>query len=414
MERARPAVLLLAALPAACAAMPPAWERPPRVAELDVFPVRPDLRTPALLARGAVERILGRPVPAASAEPLVASREEFESAVAEELRPQVDMLHPGASAAARDTLLRATAGTAARSAVARYSPERRRIFVAPENLSPQMQAAGLEPDRASTRDFLALVLAHEMVHAADDEVFGIGGLYRSAPDAESLRAVAMVVEGRAVHYARRAAEDLGLAADVAAVLPGGRGEMDERRARWLLTYREGAAFVAALEARAGAALAERPLADPPRLTSTLFHPARYGESGEERGPDLAAALAAAGFAGAAAASELDLRARWLPRLGEEAVARAFAGFVSGAGLQRGAGGVSVSLHETPEDAAAYASSLRPLYGLAEGAGEGTKDGLAVVVQVRGRAVASALDRSAEVARRDAEAALAAAEGADRP
>ncbi len=194
----------------------------------------------------------------------------------------------------------------------------------------------------------------------------------------------------------------------AAVLPGGRGEMDERRARFLLTYREGAAFVAALEERGGRALAERPLADPPRSTSTVLHPGRYGKGGEERGPDLVPGLVAAGFPGSAAASELDLRTRWLPLLGEEAVVRAFAGFLSGAGIHRPDGGVSVSLHETQGHAAAYAAALRSLYGMAADAEEGSKDGLAVVVLVEGRTVGCAIGPSPETARREAAAALAAA------
>jgi len=386
---ARKVIPLLALAAAACAS-PPGPPPPPPEGPLDLGAL-------ARMVRPVVEAVLRAPVPDKAWEPAAATREELEADLVEELRPQVDRLHPEASPLARETLLRATARSSSLSVIARYSAARGRIFVAPENLLPQMEAAGLSTDPATTRAFATAVLAHEMVHAADDAAGGLAALFRNAPDAEAGRALGMVLEGRAVHYARRAAERLGLPREASEVLPGGKGPLDERRARFLLTYREGAAFAAALEARGGTALAARPLADPPRLTSTLFHPSRYGPSGEERGPDLVAALVAAGFEGAAAASELDLRARWLPRLGEERTARAFAGFVAGAGLNRPDGGVSVSVHETPEAAMAYASALRSLYA----------DGPAVVIQ-EGKVVAGGVNPSERTARAEAERALGAA------
>jgi hypothetical protein len=246
-----------------------------------------------------------------------------------------------------------------------------------------------------------------MVHAADDAAHGFAAAMRAPADAEALRALGMVAEGRAVHYARLAAEELGIRPAVAAVLPGGSGPTDERKARFLLAYREGAAFAADLERRGGRDLAERALREPPRRTSTVFHPSRYGPRGEASAPDAAAALRAAGFEGAGAASELDLRSRWLPALGEEEVARAFRGFLAGAGVHRPDGGASASIHESAEDAAAYGEALRRLYGIEPGAEEGEKDGLRLCVLVRGPVVGSAVDRSAEDARRDATAALEA-------
>jgi len=394
-----------ALLLSACAAAPPA-PPPPGDETVPLLTVGLDLRTPALRAREAVERVRGRPVPDEAAVPVVATRAEMVDAFCEELRPQVDMLYPGAPPQARETVLRSTAQRSARGVVARYSPERRRILLPTENLLPQMAALGLPTDRAAVRDFLVLVLAHEMVHAVDDAEHGLATLFRSVPDAEALRALGMVVEGRAVHYARRAAADLGLPGEVSSILPAEKGPLDDYRARFLLTYREGAAFAAALEARGGG-LSDRVLADPPRLTSTVFHPERYGPGGEAAVPDLAAALRGAGFAGAAAASELDLRAHWLPVLGEEGTSRAFAGFLAGAGLHRPDGGVSLSIHETPEAAAAYAAGLRRIYGMEEGAAEGATQGLAAVVLVEAHRVASAVGPDTAAARGESERALVA-------
>lgn len=396
-------LLVPALLLAACGSTPPP-PPPPGLESLPSPDLPIDLRLPAARARGAVERVLGRTVPDDAAVPEIATRDEMEDCLVEELRPQVNFLYPDAPENARETVLRATARASSRSVMARYSPPRRRILVTMENLPSQARAAGLPGDRTTLRELATLVLAHEMVHAADDAVHDLGALFHAVPDAESLRALGMVAEGRAVHYARRAGVDLGLREEVLGVLPGGHGEPDERRARFLLTYREGAAFIAALEARGGAALAERALDRPPRSTSTVFHPERFEASGEIPPPDLLPSLRAAGFEGGEA-SELDLRARWLPLLGEEGVARAFAGFRAGVGMHRDGGGVSLSLHETPEAAAAYADALRrvqaPLLDALRASGRAVVE----IVEARGTVVAASVAPDDETARRERDALL---------
>ena len=95
-------------------------------------------------------------------------------------------------------------------------------------------------------------------------------------------------------------------------------------------------------------------------------------------------------------------ARWLPRLGEETTAAAFAGFRAGAGRDGPSGGVSVSVHDSDQAAADYVSALLALY-------EGSPhEGLRVTVFGEGRVVASAVNPSAETAEREARRALAAA------
>jgi hypothetical protein len=317
----------------------------------------------------------------------------------------VNFLHPSAPENARETLLRATSSASARSVLARYSPARKRILVTLENLPAQARASELPGDRATLRALATQVLAHEMVHATDDADHDLAALFHAVPDAEALRALGMVVEGRAVHFARLAGTAMELPAEVVSLLPGAAGELDERRARFLLTYREGASFIAALAERGGHDLAALPLRKPPRSTSTLFHPLRFGRNGEEPPPDMVARMVNAGYAEAGAASELDLRARWLPLLGEEEVARAFAGFQAGAGLHRDGGGVSLSMHETTEAAVAYAAALRrvqePL--LEALAAEGTVR--AQHIEVRGTLVAASVAGTEAAARAEVESLL---------
>lgn len=70
----------------------------------------------------------------------------------------------------------------------------------------------------------------------------------------------------------------------------------------------------------------------------------------------------------------------------------------------------MSAHETAEDAAAYAGSLRGLYGMGPIEEEGTKERLRVCVIVRGSIVGSAMAKAADRARRDAEGAIEAVGG----
>jgi hypothetical protein len=182
--------------------------------------------------------------------------------------------------------------------------------------------------------------------------------------------------------------------------------MDARRARFFLTYGQGAEFVRLVEYDGGRELSDRLLEMPPRHTSTVFHPERYDATGERPPPDAVAMLRSAGFDGAAAASELDLRARWMDELGGERVRSSFSGFLSGSGMQDRSVGVSLSVHESADSAEAYARGLRIIYRL-EGEAGAVEGGFAAVLR-RGRAVSGALGPSVDEAKASAGRALDAA------
>ncbi len=244
-----------------------------------------------------------------------------------DLAPQIARLYPAARPGQVRALVVASADASVKSCVARYSPLRKAILLVRSGFARQAGAAGFAGEGAGS--LLLSALAHEGVHALDDQRFDLGRLYLDAPDREALRAVSMVTEGRATLFGGRVAERLAVPKEIRDRRPGGDEPAGAREAFLRLTYEGGAEFVAALLARGGATLADRALADPPRLTHHLFHPERWPDGGHDERP--AAALAAV-FPAAKPEilSELELRARYADLDGLEAARGLFAGYRGGA------------------------------------------------------------------------------------
>jgi hypothetical protein len=201
------------------------------------------------------------------------------------------------------------------------------VVVVREGFDTQCRSLGVEGERA--RQLLLVSLAHECVHALDDARFSLAKLYRGAADDEALRAVAMVAEGRAVHYGRIAASAAGAPKDLVELLPGGPEPRGEREWHAHLTYRLGARFVAALVERGGNALADRAMTSPPASTWPVCTPSRWPDGrADER------ALAVLGRAGmkdaAKPLSELQLLERYASLHGLDTAERLFASHLGGA------------------------------------------------------------------------------------
>lgn len=273
-----------------------------------------------------VEKACGAAFPAPPR--VVALSEPSAQAVfAEDMRPEFERRYASLPESQRAGLLKLAAQTSVRSCLARYSFGTHNVIVVREGFDTQCAALKVEGERAM--QLLRVSLAHECVHALDDTRFGLAKLYRGAADDEALRAVAMVAEGRAVHFGRIAANAAGAPKDLVDLLPGGDPPKSEREWHVNLTYRLGARFVGALVERGGVALADRATASPPASTWALCVPSRWPDGvRDERG---ARALAAIGFGDAAKPlSELQLLERYASLRGLEAAEKLFADHVGGA------------------------------------------------------------------------------------
>ncbi len=273
-----------------------------------------------------VEKACGATFPAP---PRVVALSEMsaQAVFAEDMRPEFERRYASLPKSQREGLLKLAAQTSVRSCLARYSFGTHNVIVVREGFDTQCAALKVEGERAT--HLLRVSLAHECVHALDDARFDLAKLYRGAADDEALRAVAMVAEGRAVHFGRIAATAAGAPADLVEILPGGESPKTEREWHVNLTYRLGARFVGALVEREGVELADRAIASPPASTWSISVPSRWpGGVRDERG---ARVLAAIGFGDAAKPlSELQLLERYASMRGLDAAEKLFEEHVGGA------------------------------------------------------------------------------------
>lgn len=345
-----------AASPSVDETPPPSAEpapQAPATAEPQPAPAgHPVDRAPAILVRvtAPVEEACGAAF-AAPPRVIEASPDAALEIFARDMAAEIDRRYAWATQGQRRTVLHLAARTSVRSCVARYSFSERAIVLVREGFDGQREAVGIPVERAE--EFLVAALAHECVHALDDQRFDLGRIYAAAPDDESLRARAMVAEGRAVHFGGLAAEALGVAPDLARMLPGGASPEGERAFTLNLTYAGGAAFVRNLLERGGLDLADRALADPPWVTHHVLHPDRWPDGELDTRPGRA--LAAAGYgAEIQALSELQLRARYAAADGPDASRELFASFRGGSQVLAGDTNLAVLAFADTASARRYA------------------------------------------------------------
>jgi len=268
----------------------------------------------------------------------------------EEFRRDVAILYPERPESSRKLLAQMLARSFARVVRAKYGLITKKLHVASTALDRLPE--GLAPNRV-----LTLIVVHEAVHAMDDAAFDISARIAAAPDAEAHRALRMVIEGRAEHYAAAVAPILGIPKEVDARLSARRdpGEALVRSA--------GRNFIAALSER-DPKLAAKALTDPPRSTSVVFHPARFGRPFDP--PDAVAALGAATLgAQVRPVSELNHRKILGTRLTGAEVEKMFAGYLAGAAVATPDGArYSLTEHESAATATAFLAGLMAFEGQA--------------------------------------------------
>jgi hypothetical protein len=270
-----------------------------------------------------------------------------------EYRRDVAILHPARSESSRELLAQMLARSMTKVVRAKYGLITKKIHVASTALDRLPE--GLEPDRV-----LVLIVVHEAVHAMDDRAFDLSKAIAGTPDAEALRALRMVIEGRAEWHGGRVAALLGASAEVEKKLAA-RRDVGERVVR-----DAGRAFVEAIGKR-DPKLAATLLTRPPRTTSEVFHPDRYGR--DDPAPDAAAPLLATKLAPQAEIlSELRLRKRIATRLEPAAVEKMFAGYLSGAAVvARDRTRFTLTEHGSEAGAKAFLKGLMAFEG--QGAGD---------------------------------------------
>ncbi|MEN8151605.1 MAG: hypothetical protein ABFS86_17450 [Planctomycetota bacterium] len=270
----------------------------------------------------------------------------------EEFRRDVPILFPERPERSQRILAEMYANSLARVTRAKYGLISKKIHVS-------TGAVDELPKSLDRTRVLTFILAHEAVHAMDDRAFGLSALLAGAPDPEAHRALNMVIEGRAEHWSAQVAPHLGVPAEVDRTLVA-RRDPAMRRLR-----DAGRRFVASIEKR-DPDLLGRMLVEPPRTTSTVFHPDRYGRPFDP--PDAVATLVAAKPKGKVEPlSELHLRNRLGERMKDPEIEKMFAGYLAGAAVVTPRElRVSLTEHDSAAAAKAFLAGLMAFEGQAAG------------------------------------------------
>ncbi len=224
-----------------------------------------------------VEAVAGRPF--ATLPPVVVADPETLAAVV--YAEQVHLLRQGRrlEAAQIEAQATRTAGAMEHAAFGKYGFLDDTLYVDIDGITAAVQ--GTSP--ALTAGVVDLVLAHELVHALQDQHLDLSRVAGGRAGDEGI-AVVCALEGHAAWVQTAVARELDLAGPAALVAaflgydassPGISSSLDAYHDSYV--YGQGAAFVGTLQAAGGSEAVWDMLAAPPQRTTMLVHPERYGD-----------------------------------------------------------------------------------------------------------------------------------------
>jgi hypothetical protein len=93
------------------------------------------------------------------------------------------------------------------SILGKYSPSAKTVLIVPENFPHILAAFDVSPDRL--KEIVTLIVAHELVHALQDQHESIHDLMVKCPCSDACRALISVLEGHSMIVEREIAKRLG-------------------------------------------------------------------------------------------------------------------------------------------------------------------------------------------------------------
>ena len=199
-------------------------------------------------------------------------------AVMEGARPIYKKLLKDESDDAVARQLETTAVASSQFALGLYVPSEKKFLVVPDNVKFSVKTLGIEEE--DFYDVVFLIVAHELVHALDDQYFDMQRIQASMDSSEAMLAFAALREGHAVYVTDRIAEKLKLSdtakeisvKSAAGVMdPGDRAQMQIFHS----TYVKGSEFVRAIVEKKGPAGVSEAFASPPVFTRQVMNPTAY-------------------------------------------------------------------------------------------------------------------------------------------
>ena len=271
------------ARPPATEAVQPAWRpAPPLRAEA---PIGDTLDAWVTEVRPRVERVAGRAFRTGT--PVLATtNDELARILAKPIERDIRAARPGLIPVAARANAMSLAYSIATRTLGVYAHEQRTIYVVPENIESITGTSEIPADLADR--VLRLTIAHELVHALQDQHVGLSPRGANAASGEARQAFTAVVEGHAVWVTRRIAEQLGWTDAKQAIMKsalrssgaprepevgetGMPGSMDPG-----LVYRAGADFIARRFELGGLEAVWMALRVPPTRTEDIRRPDQSG------------------------------------------------------------------------------------------------------------------------------------------
>ncbi|HYF01707.1 MAG TPA: hypothetical protein VEJ18_22490 [Planctomycetota bacterium] len=214
----------------------------------------------------------------------LSTRAEVEALLREELAPQMKVLMPEGTDEERDQAARSQSAMFARFFVAKYGWKENRIHVVPGNI--EELARTLEQPALRGEPMLRVILAHELVHALDEEHFSAVSRIPASKTAAEIQIRGALIEGHAQFATRRFCEKRGeaeaFARYEAMILapPPGLSEAERYMAQVAshhvkFAYIEGRAFFEGLARSGKPTFVQDAFTRPPATKDDLLQPALY-------------------------------------------------------------------------------------------------------------------------------------------
>ena len=218
--------------------------------------------------------------------------DEFHNVLVSEERRIFAQVLPDTPAEMRERMAVDTARVEAAGVLGKYGIEDHVTYLCPSAIRDSLPQMGLDDDQSA--EVLQLILAHELTHALTDQHTQLSSQLTRMHDLDALKAAGSAWEGVATWTEQRVAAKLGLTPlfDSLTGLQGWGPNGRDPRGPFSLyaTYGLGRDFTAWHFDHGGFDAVWATLADPPRSTSAIFRPSRWGIPVQEPIFDAAALL----------------------------------------------------------------------------------------------------------------------------
>jgi hypothetical protein len=209
---------------------------------------------------------------------ILVKREGVRDVLNEELLPKLKNLMKGMDDDMIAREVETIAHDASQIMLGKYSLIKKEFLIVPDNVESQIKM--LDIKGGDFMDFVFLVVAHEMVHALDDQYFELQKKEIAMDNAEGFQAFGTLIEGHAVYVTNRIADRLKLsetANRLSTKSAAGVTNENDRLQQQILygTYVKGSEFVEAIINKKGPAGIAEAFASPPVSTRQIMNPDEY-------------------------------------------------------------------------------------------------------------------------------------------